>query len=231
MTMKRYTELTDEELLALTSEQIEELIDVECMLEGVAFLPEEPVPPESISVGPDLTVYIVGGEKFKCKPDAQRVADLMNSLLRFESYYLSGRYDYDGPQGVKPATEPTDTISIREERYWSPELYSKYKTVLAAHKEAVKRYDKARKEYDGIAAERASITAKVNEAISAAFEKKANREEVERLFARYLSLSGGDRKQALSFYLLGQKRHDEEFIREVLEIPKEEQNGADQEVE
>lgn len=225
MTMRRYTELTDTELLALTDEQIKDFIDMECMIGGVALLPDEPAPPQTVDASPDITVYVVSGERFREKADAQKVADLMNSLVRLESYYLTGRYDYSGPQGVKPATEPSDTVSIREERYWSPDLYNKHKVEIAAAAEAKKRYDKARKEYDEIAGERAHIAEKVNSAISTAFEKKENREEVERTFARYLDLSGGNRAQALSFYLLGQKRHTEDFVREVLGMPKEEQNG------
>jgi len=215
--MRRYDDYEPSELLEMDSEQIEQLIDLECAFRGVALLPESPTTPTEVQAGPDVTVYNAGGKIFRDEADAQKVVDLINSLPYLETYYLSGGYSYSGPQGVRRSEKEHDMEAIRESRYWTPEHYDKHRAAIAEHKEAKERYDKDRKEYERILSERNAVAEEIHAIRAKAQEERDTIATIEREFNRYVQIAAGDREQALKFYLHARDDEDTEgFVREIL---------------
>ena len=214
--MKRFDDYEPSELLEMTSEEIEQLVDLECAFRGVALLPESPTVPAEVQAGPDVTVYNAGGKIFRDEADAQKVCDLINSLPYLETYYLSGGYSYSGPQGVKFSDKEHDMESVRESRYWTPEHYDKHRAAIAEYKEAKERYDRDRKEYERILSERNAVAEEIHSIRAQAQAERDKVAGIEREFNRYVQIAAGDRDQALKFYLHARDEDDEDFVREVL---------------
>lgn len=223
--MNRIDDYTSGELLALTEEEIAQLIDVESAFRGVALLPPCPTPPEEVRVGPDVTIFAAGGEEFMKEEDAQKVCDLINSLPRTTSYCIEGRYSYSGPRGVKhdPDAAP---LTPQKRVYWTEAYYDKHRSVLAAYREAKATYDRDQKEFERIRGERDEIAAEIYRIRSEENERRSVREEIQRKFDRYVELANGDRGQALKFYLHAADQ-DEDLIRDVVGMPTIQEKKTD----
>lgn len=212
--MKYFREYEPDELLALTTEEVERLVDLECAHRGVALIPASPAPPTEVQAGPDVTVYNAGGAMFKDEADALKVCDLLNSLPKLETYYLGTGYSYSGPQGVRLGDRET-AESPTQSTYWTEAHHDKHRVSIAAYKEAKATYDKDRKAYESALTERTAVAEEIAAVRHTAQDELDTAALVRREFERYLDLADQSRDVALKFYL-DATHFTEDFIRETL---------------
>ena len=216
--MKRIDDYEPSELLALSEETIEQIIDLESAYDGVPLLPSPaPVKPEECQATEDVTAYIALGLHFIDKATAMSVVDFVNSLPQVEGYYLNG--NWSGPRGVRPVEERCASVS--ESDFWSQAHYDQHRAQLEGYKVAKESYDKSRKTYDGILKQRSEVANRVRRVIQDAVDDRNDAVAVTTGFERYVVLADGDRDQALKFYLAA-TNYDEEHVRTVLNFPIEE---------
>jgi hypothetical protein len=202
--MKRLEDHTDEELVSLSQQQIQDLIDLECAHEGIPLLPEMPKKPEIKKPEPDLTLYEVPDACFQNQEDANRVIDLMNSLPRMHQEYYGKGY-------VK--SKELETIRMKKE--FSEEARIRTKAQTASANEAENRYEKEKKTYDDIANQRKDVIDKVTEAVNEAFYEFRKISQYKKQYTRYLQLSEGEKDIALNFMRAAHPGEDE-FIDKML---------------
>jgi len=90
--MKRFNELTNEEKVVLTSEQVEYYAKLDCANRGIV-IPQKPINQLKDVIKPSEKYYQVGWESFvfKTEQDAQEYVDIKNKTLSIKSF---GSNDY-----------------------------------------------------------------------------------------------------------------------------------------
>ncbi len=192
--MKRVDEMTREELLALTEDGIQTLIDLECAYMGVPLLPVAPVEPKKPDVEPDVTVYYVAGEYFVDKADAQRVAELIGECPRYKYTYAYGLYDGKIVRGTE-----TTMLTVITEKWMSERLYNQHRQALEMYGEARKQYDADRKKYDQILRDRQAIADEVLQKVNEARDWENTVQWIIEQYNRYLKLAEGNQVVAMRF--------------------------------
>ena len=80
--MKRLTEYTNEELINLTKEEYDELIDFECMYAGAPLSIETPTYKELPSIPePEVVLYQVVGFLFEDESEAKEFLKVVNNIV------------------------------------------------------------------------------------------------------------------------------------------------------
>lgn len=217
--MKRINELSRDELVALTGEQIERYVDIECAEEGVALLPPAPVEPEKNAPEPDIECWTVPTVTFRDRAHALEVIELINQLSRVIPDPIGGwRYGYDSYYTPVDPGEDRQ-IEPKLERMWSPAHFDAARVVVDAAKRERDAYTKAKDEYRKAVDARAEISKRVREVVNSAHSEVWEEDNVRREFARYVEIADGDKDTALRFFKNAHKSYDDEWLLPVLGIP------------
>ena len=190
--MKRYDEMTNEELYDLTEEQISILIDYECALEGIPLLPEKPIAPESRDFKPDTDIYEVKGMLFTNKEEAISVLGLLLN---------SNMVNYSYSNGFKRIIPLDDYYKpeLKMEKYFSTEMYALIQEEKDSYDRILKQYQERQKDYDEAYKLRINIVKDITEAISCAQEEQYKKQKYTGEYKRYLKLSDNNKDIALNF--------------------------------
>lgn len=214
--MKRFDELSDAEILALTEEQIAYYHDFACAEEGAPLMPPPVGPaPEAVEAQHDMKVYQVAGVYFSTMEDASRVADAMNSCRRLTTEYARGGSYRDKVAKVADAPE-----SVTTEPVYSQAMWDSVRQKVTAYNEAKSAWEKRRDEYNKAAELRARVTAWISERIERVHEAEIERRRCEAEFARYVEIARGDRAMAREF-LVKARPEAAQFIAPIAEACSE----------
>ena len=198
--MKRCNELTDEELLGLTDDQILKLVDYECALEGVPMLPTHPGPaPKKREFKEDDVVYAIGGVYVADSEHAKRILDVINEgpLFTIETAPRDYATKLCVPLGKEAYHKPKiETVSCH-----SPEQWDHIKDTFAAYTTEVDAYTAKLKEYDEAFNERKDISENVWEAVRDAKDRDHEKSSIRYDFDRYLELTEGNKTIAMNFLI------------------------------
>lgn len=141
--MKKYKELTTEEMANLTDEQIEQYEKLICAQEGIKML-EKPVEPKlDIDKTKNLEVYKVtgfGSIFFTSLDEAKEVADCLKRQKTIGNirYYSSSAYFEPGP--MKDYSDSATTISISSEMVYTKDRAIQIETAIEAKEAAIKEF-------------------------------------------------------------------------------------------
>lgn len=196
--MNRIHDLSQQQLLDLTDEDINRYVDLECAVEGVALLPDLPDAPAAPEAQPDLPVYRVSGFMFMDRDKAEEVAEYLNRQPRMTTTYIKGPHDWRGPETVEPETSP---IEVSTSRYWSRSYYQQHAAALDGYRTAKEAWDKKKSEHDCIVEGRKAHEDAVHEIVGRAWDKHHMERNIHATFERYKKLADGDHNTALRFLL------------------------------
>lgn len=191
--MKRFEELTDEEVLALTQDEVTRWIDVECAHEGAPLLPPRPMAPTPIMFEPDVTVFLVGNIYFGSADDAAKAAALMAPMARFNVNYVSG------PRFDKIAMPSCDDLTVSTVRAFSAERWDVIKSDMARYEELKKQFEADSLEYQKASERRDVIASDIHGRVERVRGQERRRARMREEFARYVDLAGGDQTIARRF--------------------------------
>jgi hypothetical protein len=191
--MKRFDDLLDSDVLALSDDDFKRWVDVECAYAGAPLLPPMPLEPLKPEAAADLVVYQIGSVTLKRPDDAVTVAALINGMGRFEVGYVSG------PRYEKRAVPASGEIEVAPLRVFSTAHWEACKDELNAYTLRKTAYDEALAEYTKALELRDLIAESMNER-----RERVSRDEWDRIrmrenFTRYLDLAEGDRDVAIRF--------------------------------
>lgn len=210
--MKRIYDMEKEEILALTQEYIEKLIDYECALKGVPLLPPRPLEPDKVNIEPDITAYEIAGLCLLTAEEAGRILEAINTCSIYTSTYVPGANCYDKKLiPVDAYTKP----KIETKRFYSMEYWDKVKSQKEAYASTKRIYDEDKKKYDEAYSKRSETASCVWEFIDAVREENRVKDYLTAEFNRYLELTDGNKTIAMRFL---KKAHnvDDELTQELV---------------
>ena len=203
--IKKMEDYTNEELLALTDDQIKDTVNLECAHAGVRLLPDVvPVKPDGKKPDKDVAYFTIGSVDFVNQVDANEVADLIATKPVITKKYSSGpgySYVHTGSETNRPAV---DTQMIFSESYLNTVLLEK-----TAIEEAEKLYEELRDEYDSISDARGKIVTTLYDMIGEARCEKELHDTLRLEFKKYMGLALADEEIAVRFMVSARPDHEE----------------------
>ena len=194
--MKNIHDMIKEEVLALTNEEIEKMIDYRCAEEGIPLLPPKPVKPEGINISGkiDTTVWELGGLYFTHDNEAKAVRELLEACTLVDVGYISG------PRYEMKISGTYDIPQINTKRVFSEKQWEKVKEEVAeadkldrAYHDGMAVYEKA---YNG----RKGIRDEIIDVVDAHQKEQNLIDRMTLEFSRYLEIAEGDAHVARRFF-------------------------------
>lgn len=206
--MKRYEDLSRDELAALTQEELQWYIDIEIAYEGITPVPQPvPVPDFDPGIKQTVNAFEVCGLIVMNIKDAQTIAaiDVYNS-----------DYDYYGAgSNYKYLTEKYGNHEIRNVVFYKKDEVDRIKHQLKDRKEELERYSSDKREWDKYQDETRKCHERVMNAHYEALEYQRKLAYGKQQYERFLGLAEGDTGIANRFFYDAFKR-DEELLAVIL---------------
>ena len=205
--MKTINEMTEQEILALTEEDVQKMIKLRMMEEGIKIM-DKPQVPELFEIEPaDLKVFtipLLSNFAFTDMEEANAVAEaLMKAKTLRKVDYDWNRMGSDYKYLIKQdryAYSGDSDFSIQTGWAYSNELYNKIVDFAVQNKAMKEQAEKDQKEYENQLQEASGIVSEIRERVK---EVKIKHERLERLvwkFATdYYPLSDNNEDMAIKF--------------------------------
>ena len=205
--MKKINEMTEQEILALSENDIQNMIKFRMMEDGIKVI-DKPKKPELFEIEPaDQKVYIIpvlDGYAFTDFAEAQKVADALREAKSFRKVdydwnKLGSNFKYLEKKDRYTYNNEGD-FSISEISVYSSKLYANIVDFAAQNKAMQKQVEKDVAEYDNAYAAASDITLEIRSRISEVREKHERLERLMHSFANdYYPLSGNNEEMAMKF--------------------------------
>lgn len=191
--MTKITDMTRDEIVALSEQDLQRMMDYECAENGIALLPL-PVKPVTENFDPDQKYYEIGDMCFVTLSDAERVMEALSGVQVFKD-------DYDSSVGYehKFLAPETGRNEIVPRTCFSAELFDRIRVQLARQKELTEQYEKDIKLYQKAQHAREDTCAYILEAYNKANEEARYEQMIRGKFEQYLTLADGNRILAMHF--------------------------------
>lgn len=218
--MKRYTDLSMEELNALTDEQIQKFIDIEVAFAGIQMV-TKPMPVEAsrITIVPTVSAYHVKGVLVK----ELGVAKALQEATVFIANYNYPDYDR------KYLSEKTE-VGIETQQFFLKEELDQVKGQVTAAKEAETAFKEANKLYCEYQQQIDAFQQEVLCAVSNARQVVYQRQQAQAAYDRYLDLADGNEDIAAKFFrdaFKGQADALHHVLGDPLPVPEESVEGKE----
>ena len=205
--MKKIGEMTEQEILALSEQDIQKMIKFRMMEEGIKII-DKPKKPELFEIEPaDKKVYIIpilSNYAFTDFAEAQKVSEALQnaksfSKVEYDWSKLGSDYQYLEKRDRYTYQYPND-FGVNEAYVYSNELYANIVDYAAQNKAMAKQAEADMKAYDDAYAAASEITLKIRDRVSEVREKAARLERLTQKFAGdYYPLSDNNEDMAIKF--------------------------------
>lgn len=216
--MKKITEMTEQEILALTEEDVQKMIKLQMMEEGIKIM-DKPQVPELFDIEPaDLEVFTIpflGDFAFTSMEDANAVAEALRNAKTLRKVEYDWNKMGSGCKYLvkkeKYSYSSSPDFSVNSEFVYSKELYTKISGFAAQNKVLKEQAQKDQEEYDAQLSEASEIISEIRSRVE---EVKAKYERLERLVYKFASdyypLSDNNEDMAIKFMAKAYSLNDEE---------------------
>lgn len=211
--LKRYKEYSNKEMAAMSQEDIEKLIDIECMVNGVTPLTVEPVNIEVPEIPePDVQVYCINADKmfFTDFEEAKAIADLIN---RSKSI-VDTNYDYLAGYNKRYIIKNRNVAVVETEHYYSKEEYDQLKDTMISAEKTKEKNKSIMDEYKNLTSEYRDLRESVINAYNNALYERACYQNAKNVYLKYLSISNGDKGVANEYF---ETTDFSKYLKEILE--------------
>src|SRR5574344_1650427 len=205
--MKDWKTLTEEELDALTSKQIDMYVKLMCAEKGIPFVCK-PNKVHIEPINPDKTVYqlnAINSIVFGDLNEAEKVAEVLKSCKSLGHTDYKGNYNekYFVPGTPKDYTGRPLTFEVSNFDVYSPEKYEKVQKTLAENNAATEKMLQMQEEYEKNSAARDEATEDFFKALEKAREAMEHRQSLplEVLEVYFVSMSLIEKAVILAFGL------------------------------
>lgn len=196
--MKKLDEMSHDEIAALTKDQVNDLVDLECAEQGIT-LTEKPVKPDVLKVDsePDLPVYEVGGLHFTEPGPAAEIAAL---IKEHRGILVKSAYEYSCGYSNNYATDFEDKIEVSPSHILSWKKFQEIRGDLEVAASTKDDFDEELATWKGAHGKRAKVHKKILETVKKHTDAEGDYQRYHAVMARYVELSDGDKKIALKFF-------------------------------
>lgn len=195
--MKNITDLTQEELVALTDEEMAHYAKLDAAENGIPIPGEEPKPFDEQKPSHDIVLYVIQGIKFTDRAKAQELQDF---LMARQEHLRDTDYNWSVGSHVRFVKGYEGELAITEEPCYSAERYTSLRESIDGWSERKKTTDEARKEWTAARDKFNRCIEHVSELVGNARRRAWREEENQARFDQYLELAGGDERLAWGFF-------------------------------
>lgn len=205
--MKKITEMTEQEILALTEEDVQKIIKLRMMEEGIKIM-DKPKVPELFEIAPAdvqiFTIPILDGFAFTDMEEVTKVAEVLqnvNSLRKVDYDWnkLGSDYKYLTKK-ERYAFRGDSDFDVQSGWVYSGELYAKIADFAVQNKAMKEQAKKDKEEYESQLQEASGITTEIRERVSEVRSKYMRLNDLTRRFAiDYFPLSDNNEDMAIKF--------------------------------
>ena len=205
--MKKINEMTEQEILALSEQDIQNMIKFRMMEEGIKII-DKPKRPELFEIEPaDQKVYVIpilNGYAFTNFAEAQKVADALREAKSFRKVdydwnKLGSNFKYLEKKENYTFNDAGD-FSVNETHVYSNKLYASIVDFAAQNKAMNEQVEKDMKSYDDAYAAASDITLEIRGRVTEIREKYERLERLTCSFANdYYPLSDNNEEMAMKF--------------------------------
>lgn len=205
--MKNINEMTEQEILALSENDIQNMIKFRMMEEGIKIV-DKPKKPELYEIEPaDQKVYtipILDGYAFMDLAEAQKVSEALKNAKSFRKVdydwnKLGSQYKYLEKK-ERYTYSNSDDFGITETSVYSNELYANIVDFAAQNKAMMQQVEKDEKAYNDAYAAASDITLEIRNKITEVREKAERVKRLTLKFANdYYPLSDNNEDVAMKF--------------------------------
>lgn len=202
--MKKFNELTIEEIANLTEEQIEQYEKLLCAENGIKILDKPEEPTSDVDETKNLEIFKVNGFGgylyFTDMDEAKTVMNCLKSLntIGTTKYFADRKYFEVGPE-KDYNNKPVD-ISISSEMVYTKDKAVEIETALKGYKEAKKQYDTDLKEYNEAYEAKEAAIKEFKDLYEEACHIMHYRQTLTRIFYKdYLPIAEGNEQIAIDF--------------------------------
>jgi hypothetical protein len=191
--MKRFRDLSKEELVTLTDEQIQNFIDIEIAYEGIMpVLEPQYLAVPAIDIKPTVAVYECHSQLFKNKEDAIKFSEMEK---------LESSYEYSIGSDYKYCSQKSDYGNdIKTKYFYKKEELEKVQTTLQDISRIQNRNNEQEKEYKNFIKETSKVRQSIYETINEAQDEIAEIEKAKKIYEKHLSLADGNKEIADKFF-------------------------------
>jgi len=211
--MKRYTELTHDELLNLTDEGVQTLVELEFAVEGVIFVdPPAPLESSKVNIQPTVMAYRVGDLFFDNIDDAETVM-AMPQLTTDYDYKTDNKYKW---------LKPTERV-IEKVMLYQKEKISELAGAIKTDKKNKEKNDRQARVYKDFQEKINTIQAQIWGAVNKARNFQRDIDAAKRHYEKYKLLADGDLVIAEKFLRDAYDAYDgaDEIINIALDVKEE----------
>lgn len=190
--MKRFGELTNEDKITLTNEQVEYYAKLECADRGI-IIPQKPINELKKVLKPSQKFYQVGYESFvfETEQDAQDYIDAKSKALQIKS--VGNNYD---AKNQYVSERSTDSKEIKTVTLYSKEEGVTLKDVLQYNSETSKEWS----DYENVLANFKGIVSNFWEDINEIMFRNSRVTFYNKVYDDYVALADGDLAIAFNFF-------------------------------
>ncbi len=192
--MKKLDEMTREEIVALTEEEIQRIINYAYAEAGAPLPTNRPVEPKITPIQPDRTVYSIETIYFADRDEATKVADFMKKMTLVDLRYFN-----DPSYDRKVVKREEREVSVSSISAYSEGYYAQIKETKETNDALTRKYKEELDEYNRTASIRDEARREIWEKIHEARRHQSRIDNARSRFEEYLELADGDRKIALNF--------------------------------
>ncbi len=202
--MKKITEMTEQEILALTNEDLELMIKFGMAEAGIKLLDKPTEPTYHEIPTKDEVAYSVYGFNlvFKDKELAEKLSSFLTEVLQqsFAPDYTDSNYDHKYLKSYKPTDYSFSSIgNITKEGFYNKETISEIYALVKENKKLESEYKALLSEYNDTYDKASYIRNDIYEAHANVHAKYQRMENIKRQYLVYLQLAKGDAEIAYSF--------------------------------
>lgn len=205
--MKKINEMTEQEILALSDQDVQNMIKFRMMEEGIKII-DKPKKPELFEIDPaDQKIYVIpilDGYAFIDFAEAQKVAEALQKAKSFRKVTcdwnkLGSNFKYLEKKD-RYTFNDTGDFGVSEIRVYSNELYANIVDFAVQNKAMIGQVEKDEKAYNEAYAAASDITIEIRKRVTDVREKVARLELLTQKFADdYYPLSDNNEKMAIKF--------------------------------
>jgi len=184
--MKKITEMTHDEIIALERKDIERLIDIACAEIGIPLLDEAPVAPIAPNQEQVLNSYKIMSVVFKTRESAEALQDCLRKNLH--NILL---LNYCMPSESQ--------LRIEDHAFSTNEEINSMNKAHKLYEEELARYEAIKEKYDLHIAQRQEVADPIFALYNEASAKEQVRQMLQRESSRYLDLAEGNVEIAANF--------------------------------
>lgn len=189
-------EMSEQEVLSLTNDQIDWLIRYACAEEGIRHLPE-PVKPETFKPEYDAEVYEVNGMYFATVEAAEEIKQVLNDVSHeMRKLY----YDWRNSSSYKYVSEESFTFSVEKVKCFTPARYEKISGEIQRLEAEKRKYEALLKEYKQEQEKASCVKQSIYDVIESHRTKAYIREKSCNDYREYLKLANGNVETARRFF-------------------------------